>query len=442
MQMMDRRQFILNSSGLIAASVSGCRGNLLSGLSAPPKGLLNRVQAEWEPTAAVWIGADVDRPEFMAFTANLVKTLLPIVPVKLLVPSVDAQAKATGALRSQNFTNGRLQTFVHPDALFFVRDPFQFMLNGDGKAAVVDLGWNTYGMAEWCGRYRFPSEPERARACGDYAKTDQGKLDRWVGDQLGTASHSVPLVMEAGGIELNGDGLLLVSESLAVQRNQNLTKAQLEAVFRDIPGVTKIVWLGEGLVEDVHIKGTITGNYVGIGTGGHTDEFVRFADSNTVLLAWVDEEEAERHPLNAMNRQRMIANYAILSRTTDTRGRPIRVIKVPLSEIVERVEVLAAKSFDPLAFAANSFPTSEGRKAGDRVTRVAASSYLNYLVVNGHLILPTYVEDGTSRTKERRVEDIFRRAFPGKSIHWIRATDVNWGGGGIHCATNSEPSWG
>jgi agmatine deiminase len=61
------------------------------------------------------------------------------------------------------------------------------------------------------------------------------------------------------------------------------------------------------------------------------------------------------------------------------------------------------------------------------------------LVVNGHLILPTYVKDGTSRTKERRIENIFRAAFPGKSIHWMRATDVNWGGGGIHCATNSEP---
>jgi len=440
--MMDRRQFVVSSTSLVAASLSGCNGVQLPKLTAPPKGPLNRVQAEWEPTAAIWTGADVDRPEFMAFTADLLNTLLPIVAVKLLVPSVDARARAMGVLRSQRFADGRLQTFVHPDALFFVRDPFQFMVNSDGKAAVVDLGWNTFGMAEWCDRYRFPGEPERARACRDYAKIDEGKLDRWVGDQLGTAAHSVPVVMEAGGIELNGDGLLLVSEPLALQRNRNLTRAQLEAGFREIPGVKKIVWLGEGLVEDVHIKGTITGDYVGIGTGGHTDEFVRFADRNTVLLAWVDEEEAKRHPLNAINRQRMIANHAILSRTTDTFGRPIRVIKVPLPEIVERVEVLAEKSSDPLAFAANSFPASEGRKAGDRVTRVAASSYLNYLVVNGHLILPTYVEDGTSETKERHVENIFRKVFPGTSVHWVRATDVNWGGGGIHCATNSEPSWG
>jgi agmatine deiminase len=376
----------------------------------------------------------------MAFTADLVKTLLPIVAIKLLVPSVEAQARAIGFLRTQGVATERLRTFVHADAPFFVRDPVQFMVNADGKAAVVDLGWNTYGMAEWCDRYRFPGEPERARACRDYAQMDQGKLDRWVGEQLGTAPHSVPVVMEAGGIELNGDGLLLVSEPLALQRNRNLTRAQLEAGFRDIPGVRKVVWLGEGLVEDLHIKGTITGDYVGIGTGGHTDEFVRFADTNTVLLAWVTEEEAERHPLNAMNRDRMIANHAILSRSTDAHGRRIRIIKVPLPEVVERQEVLAEKSADPLGFSVSSFPASEGRKIGDRIKRIAAASYLNYLVVNGHLVVPTYAEDGTSETKERHVAAIFRKAFPGKSLHWVRATDVNWGGGGIHCATNSEPS--
>jgi agmatine deiminase len=74
------------------------------------------------------------------------------------------------------------------------------------------------------------------------------------------------------------------------------------------------------------------------------------------------------------------------------------------------------------------------------VKRIAAASYLNYLVVNGHLIVPTYAKDGTPVTKERHVAAIFRKAFPGKNLHWVRATDVNWGGGGIHCATNSEPS--
>jgi agmatine deiminase len=136
----------------------------------------------------------------------------------------------------------------------------------------------------------------------------------------------------------------------------------------------------------------------------------------------------------------MIANHAILSRSTDAHGRRIRIIKVPLPEVVERQEVLAEKSADPLGFSVSSFPASEGRKIGDRIKRIAAASYLNYLVVNGHLVVPTYAKDGTSETKERHVAAIFRKAFPGKSLHWVRATDVNWGGGGIHCATNSEPS--
>lgn len=433
--MIDRRHFVVSSGGLIAAGLAGCNARLSRW---PRGGSLSRVQAEWEPTGAVWIGADAHRPEFMRFTADLVKTLLPIVPLKLLTPTAEDEAKALSYLRSQGIATERLRTFVHPDAPFFVRDPIQFMINADGRPSVVDLGWNTYGMAEWCDRYR--DEPERAQACRDFAAVDEGKLDRWVGDQLGTGAHSAPLVMEAGGIELNGDGLLLVSEPLALQRNRSLSKAEIEAAFLEVPGVRKVVWLGEGLVEDLHLKGTIAGDYVGIGTGGHTDEFVRFANANTVLLAWIDEEEAERHPLNAMNRERMIANHAILSRATDARGRPINIIKVPLPEIVEREEVIVERSSDPLAFTVGAFAPAEGRKAGDRVKRVAAASYLNYLVVNGRLILPTYVGDGTPQAKERRVEAIFRRAFPGARLHWLRATDVNWGGGGIHCATNTEPA--
>ena len=71
-----------------------------------------------------------------------------------------------------------------------------------------------------------------------------------------------------------------------------MTLNDIEEEFRRVLGVTNIIWLKNGLVEDP--KGyfrRIVGNYIGCGTGGHTDEFVRFANPNTIMLAWVNEEE-------------------------------------------------------------------------------------------------------------------------------------------------------
>jgi agmatine deiminase len=195
---------------------------------------------------------------------------------------------------------------------------------------------------------------------------------------------------------------------------------------------------GGAQAEDPHLKRTITGNYVGIGTGGHVDEYVRFAGPRTILLAWVEDHEIGDHPLNVINRERMERNLARLSAARDQDGRPFRIVKVPLPKIIEREETIVERSSDELFFSASSFPTSEGRKAGDKVTRVASTSYLNFLICNGLVLLPTYVKDGTPPEVERKVQRIFADALPRHEIRFIDVTAINWGGGGIHCATLSE----
>lgn len=399
-----------------------------------------RIPAEWEPTQAIWIGASVDRPAFMDFTAALARTLLPHVPVKVLVATDDAVAKARDGLRERNVAVDAISFLAHPGASYFVRDSALFMRGQDGRPGVVELGWNSYGFVDWCENYLYPDQPERARRYTDLAARDDGGLGRWIAAQVGGVSVPADIVMEAGGIEVNGDGVLLVSEPLALQRNRGRDRPDLERALLALPGIRKVIWLAEGLAEDPQIKGTITGNYVAFGTGGHADEFVRFADRHTILLAWVDDSDVDAHPLNGINRARMQLNYDVLAGSTDERGRPFRIVKVPLPAAVERQEVLEESGGgDELSFTEASFPARERRRTGDRVTRVASASYLNYLVVNDQLVLPTYVEDGTSPAVEQRVRDIFAEVFPGRAQHLVRATDVNWGGGGIHCATNSEP---
>ena len=399
-----------------------------------------RIPAEWEPTQAIWLGAVVNRPEYMDFTAALARTMLPHVHVKVLVATDDAAKKTRDELRGRSVDVDAISFFVYPGASYFIRDRVLFMSGKDGRPGVVELGWNTYGFADWCENYLYPDDPERARRYTDLAARDDGGLGRGIAAQVGGASVPADIVMEGGGIEVNGEGVLLVSEPLALQRNRGRDRADLERALLDLPGIRKVIWLAEGLAEDPQLRSTITGNYVALGAGGHTDEFVRFADGHTILLAWVEDSDVDTHPLNGINRARMQVNYDVLAGSTDEHGMPFRIVKVPLPAPVEREEILGESGGgDELSFTEASFPARERRRVGDRVTRVASASYLNYLVVNDQLLLPTYVEDGTSPAVEQRVRDIFTEVFPGRTQHLVQATDVNWGGGGIHCATNSEP---
>lgn len=403
-------------------------------------GALGRIPAEWEPMQAIWMGAEASRPEWMDFTATLARILLPHVRVKLLVATEDEATKALEGLRQRDVRADTILVVVHPHGQFFVRDRLQFMIDNNERTGVVGLGWNTYGLADWCTSHRFADDPESARHYADLATVDDGGLADLVAAQLGGAVAPADLVMEGGGIEVNGKGVLLVTESVAFQRNRGRDRADLERALLALPGITKVIWLADGLAEDPHMKGTITDDYVAFGAGGHVDEFVRFAGPRTILLAWVEDADVDEHPLNAINRERMEDSYQRLSHSTDEEGRPFRIVKVPLPRVIEREDVLPERAQDELAFSAATFPTREARKAGDRVARVASASYLNYLVVNSQLVLPTYVEDGTPPAVEERVHEIFSDVFPGRTRHRIRATELNWGGGGIHCATNSEPN--
>jgi len=76
---------------------------------------------------------------------------------------------------------------------------------------------------------------------------------------------------------------------------------------------------------------------------------------------------------------------------------------------------------------------------GDTLLRVPAASYMNYLVTNGVVILPSYIQVGSSKEKEQKVKEIFQKQFPDREIKFIDAMPINWSGGGIHCSTQQQP---
>ena len=433
---ISRRRVLGGAGAVLAASLAGGRSQALQ---VPDQRA--RLTAEFEPQAAVWLGHDAGHA---TFTAELAAALQPRVPLKMLVRDPAAEDAARALLAARGLALDRIRFVQDPQAPFFVRDAAVFAHDGRGALAVVDFRYSHYGWATWCQR-RHAGRAALAARCAALAN-GQGvdDLDRRLAAGLQATVYDTPLAMEGGGVETNGQGLLIANESLWLGRNPGKTRAAIEAQLLLLPGIRKVIWLPAGLAQDPLHRATIVGRHVGWGTGGHTDEFVRFADARTVLLAWPDETEAARHPVSRLNLQRMQRNLAVLQHATDVQGRPLRVHKLLLPRVVERRVLLSAQA-DPVrseAWSAESFAARERRRQGDAVVQVASTSYLNFVVTNGLVLLPDYVPHGTPQAVQDRVAETIAAAFAGRRVQFVDALVANWVGGGAHCATLSEPAAG
>lgn len=127
-------------------------------------------------------------------------------------------------------------------------------------------------------------------------------------------------------------------------------------------GVSNIIWLKKGLAEDPFDLRIIAKKYTGQGTGGHTDEFVRFTNPNTILLSWISEKEKDKNTITKINYVRMHENYNILKNARDQDGKPFNIIKIPQPDIItkeiivkNKISSIDKKKVDSEKFDVNDF---------------------------------------------------------------------------------------
>lgn len=396
-----------------------------------------RIPGSFEPVAAVWLGFDAGHA---SWTAQLVLALAPHAPIKMLVASDAMARQARETLYDLGVAVEALRFHVDPQASFFLQDAAVFAVGPQGRCAVVNFVFNRHGLPAWCAR-RFASDSEREADCAAHALNGDD-LARAIAAFANARVLDSPLALEGGAVEVNGQGLMIVNDAVMRTRNPDWSRDRLEQSLLELPGVRKLIWLPQGLAEDAHLRATIAGRHVAWGAGGHTDQFVRFTDARTVLLAWPDDDDAaRRHPVVRRNRERMQRNFTILSRESDADGRALRVIKLPLPRLVERPVVLSADADNRYSeqWTADDFPVGDGHRQGDTVMQVAPASYLNYVAANGVVVVPDYTRAGTPAATQRRVQAMFERAFPGRQIVFVDSLAANWYAGGPHCAVLSEP---
>ncbi len=403
--------------------------------------------AEWEPHDAVWLGWEKDSLRgYYPAVADIIKALASNVTVKIAFNNDTLLRQAKMYLASQGVDSSLYKTYIMPGDRYWIRDHgAAFLVNGKGELGVADFAWNSYGYPGFLA-IKYNGNKDSVDYYLNLRKEFRMKtaaVDSLMAVAEGATILKTDIKHEGGAIEVNGAGTLILCEATVFQRNPEMKKEYIESEFKRVLGVSNIIWVKKGLADDPqHFFRRIAPGYYGGGTGGHTDEFVRFANAKTILLAWVDEKEKDLNPVNQINYERMNENYNILKNAKDQDGKSFTIIKVPLPDLITK-KIKAREKIDSLEVTFDvdmkSFVPAEAPKAGDSIFRVPAGSYMNYLVTNGAVLLPTYTAYGSSKEKEEQVRKIFEEQFPGRKLVFIDAIMQNWSGGGIHCSTQQQP---
>jgi len=266
-----------------------------------------------------------------------------------------------------------------------------FLVNRLGELRGVDWQFNAWGGLE--GGLYWPWDQDEAVA-------------HQVLELEGCERYRAPIVNEGGAVHVDGEGTALVTEECLLNHNRNprLARAQIEDYLRAYLGVSKVIWLGRGVVEDE--------------TDGHIDELACFVGPGEICLTWTDDERDPQYPIS-------LDAWERLRGQRDARGRHLRVTRLPLPGPLFRSEEEA-----------RGVVTSEGtrvRPAGERL----AASYVNFYVANGGVIMPL-IDPRTDALAASELQGL----FPDRRVVGVPAREILLGGGGIHCITQQVPARG
>lgn len=212
------------------------------------------------------------------------------------------------------------------------------------------------------------------------------EFDDTVADQIGAVSGA-PLtrtdaVMEGGALDHDGAGTVLTTRQCLLNPNRNTgwTEAKAEAVLAEALGATRVVWLGDGLLND-H-------------TDGHVDNLARFVAPGVVacpIAFGADDPNADVY--DACARDLAAAGF--------------RVVRIPSPGLLE-----------------------------DEDGEPIPASHMNFLIADGAVIVPTYGNEAASKLAGEALAAV----FPEREIILLPSIAILSGGGSFHCISQQEPA--
>ncbi len=349
-----------------------------------------RMPGEFEEQEQVWMvwperpdnwrnGA---KPVQKAFV-NVACAIAEFEPVTMLVSS-EQYANARARLPE----NIRVLEMSSDDA--WVRDTGPtFVINEKGEIRGCDWKFNAWGGLVDGLYFPWDNDDKVAQKICELEGVDRYRTDDFV--------------LEGGAIHVDGEGTLITTEMclLSEGRNPDMSKEQIEDKLKEYLNVDKVIWIKDGIDPNE--------------TNGHVDMVACFVRPGEVACIWTDDPDNPFYDVCQ-------SAYKTLSKATDAKGRKLKVWKLTMPK--NPVYQQGADTVDITDDAVE-------RKNGT----ICDASYMNFLIVNGGVIVPQY-GDEYDELALKQIEEM----FPDRKVVGVRTTEVIYGGGNIHCITQHQPA--
>jgi agmatine deiminase len=369
--MTTRRHFL--KRGLLASSGALITGALGGGFSSlafaenenwhmPDEGGAHA--ATWMafgPSEEIWGGKLL--PVVRENLAGIARAIAAHEPVKMLVREEDREVAA-------RLCGASVELVSQPIDDLWMRDTGPvFVRNARGQSGAVGFNFNGWG-----------DKQEHEQDAG---------VAEFVARRAGAKFVETRLVLEGGGIEVDGEGTAIITESCVLNANRNpgVSKAQCEAELSRLLGVHKIIWMPGIKGKDI--------------TDGHTDFYARFTSPGVVVAGLDPDPSSYDHAVTKRQLE-------ILRKSIDAKGRALKVVVLQGPSTVRR-------KYENDQFAAG---------------------YINFYVCNRAVIAPEFGDNKA----DRNTRDTLRDLFPGRDVVQLNIDGVAAGGGGIHCTTQQQPA--
>jgi agmatine deiminase len=267
----------------------------------------------------------------------------------------------------------RVQLFDHPHNDVWCRDHGPIFLKHRETGEVTISDW---GFNAWGGKFP-PYDLDNS-------------IPQQVAESLGMKRFEGGMILEGGAIEVNGASQLLTTEAVLLNKNRNphLSREEIEQKLRDTLDVRDILWLKQGIEGD--------------DTDGHIDDLARFIDPATIIACVERDRGSPNHAV-------LDENLGRLKSFLGHEGKPFEIVPIPLPEACEvpgwRLPVLPA-------------------------------SYVNFLIVNGGVLVPTFRQ----RKNDDRALGMLRELFGDREVVGIDCLDLVEEGGTLHCISQQQPA--
>lgn len=333
--------------------------------------------AEWTEHTRTWMAlppptsyVTIEDPDAWSSWVDTANAVAQFEPVTVLVDLADL-ARARAALAGNvDLVEARLDdAWLRDNGPTFVRDA------SDNSLAAVHWTFNAWG--------------------GIQKHDNDARIGGFIGELTGSPIVSSAMVNEGGGIHVDGEGTVIVTETVQLheRRNPGWTREQVEAELARTIGATRVIWLERGLMGDMQQFRP------DVSTNGHVDVLAAFMRPGVVAVHGQPDPAHHDHAVMAENVRR-------LRDAKDANGRSLEIVTIdaPSDTVADGVSI--------------------------------DHSYINSSFVNGGVVMSTYGD----AVADDRAMGMMRELFPDREVVGVDARPIFRNGGGVHCITQQQPA--